>query len=90
MGYTTIFQGRFELDKPLTPEHAAYLARFADTRRMGRIQVMLNDLPDPLRVAAGLPLGQEGEYYVAGEAANDGLEDPDDPSVVDDGGWARD
>jgi len=86
MGYTTTFHGRFELDKPLTPEHAAYLARFADTRRMGRVQVMLNDLPDLIRVAAGLPLGQEGGYFVAGEAANDALEDPDDPSVLDDGG----
>lgn len=83
MGYTTTFQGRFVLDKPLTPEHAAYLARFADTRRMKRSQIMLNDLPDPLRVAAGLPLGREGEYYVAGEAANDPIQD-DDPSVVDD------
>lgn len=84
MGYTTTFQGRFELDKRLTPEHAAYLARFADTRRMKRIQVMLNDLPDPLRVAAGLPLGREGGYFVAGEAANDPLQEWDDPSVVDD------
>lgn len=84
MGYTTTFRGRFELDKLLTPEHAAYLARFAETRRMKRIQVMLNDLPDPIRTAVGLPLGQEGEYFVAGEAASDPLQDSDDPSIMDD------
>ena len=28
MGYTTEFTGRFDLDKPLTPEHAAELAKY--------------------------------------------------------------
>lgn len=27
MGYTTNFRGRFDLDKPLTAEHAEYLSR---------------------------------------------------------------
>ena len=85
MGHTTVFRERFELDRPLAPEHAAYLSRFADTRRMKRAQIMLNDLPDPLRTGVGLPLGRQGGYFVAGEAANDPLEDWEgDPSVVDD------
>ena len=84
MGYTTTFTGRFDLDRPLTPEHKAYLACFAGTRRMKRVQIMLNDLPDSLRVSVGLPVGYEGEYFVAGEAAGDLIHDFDDPSVLDD------
>jgi hypothetical protein len=36
MGYTTDFEGHFTLDKPLTPEQAAYLHAFCETRRMIR------------------------------------------------------
>ncbi len=65
MGYTTIFKGRFELDKPLKPEHIAYLIAFANTRHMTwRIDV-IEKIPDPIREAAGLPLGEHGEYFVA-------------------------
>ena len=67
MGYTTTYFGRFDLDKPLTEPHAAYLHRFAKTRRMQRVQLMLTDALDPWRVNAGLPLGEEGEYYTGGE-----------------------
>jgi hypothetical protein len=31
MGYTTNFNGRFELDRPLTAEHSAFLQNFAST-----------------------------------------------------------
>lgn len=86
MGYSTKFYGRFDLDRPLTPEQSAYLTRFSHTRRMGRIQVMLADRPDPERHAVGLPLGDEGEYFVGGEDRDAYLlpEEPDDFSVLDD------
>jgi hypothetical protein len=81
MGTTTIFEGAFWLDRPLRPEHAEYLRRFACTRRMQRDPVLVAALPDPARIAAGLPLGEEGAYFVGGgrfvhEYARD-------PTVVD-------
>jgi hypothetical protein len=50
----------------LKTEHAAYLKQFSRTRRMRRDPKQLKQLPDPLREAVGLPLGQEGAYFVAG------------------------
>lgn len=66
MGYTTDFEGRFELDRPLRPEHAAYLKAFNETRRMLRDATIAETLPDPLRVAAGLPIGVDAEHFVGG------------------------
>ena len=65
MGYTTDFTGQFNLDKPLTPEHKAYLDQFAGTRRMDRDEVKAAKLPDPIREAVGLPIGKDGQYFVA-------------------------
>lgn len=64
MGYTTDFFGEFKLDEPLTPEHAAYLKKFNETRRMKRDEVKAAKFSDPLREAVGLPVGPEGGYYV--------------------------
>lgn len=64
MGYTTDFDGKFNLDKPLSPEHRAYLAAFAETRRMKRDATQTALRPDPLRVAVSLPVGDEGGYFV--------------------------
>ncbi len=64
MGYTTDFYGSFDLDKPLTEAHAAYLHKFSETRRMGRHADLVAELPDPIREAVGLPVGIQGEYYV--------------------------
>jgi hypothetical protein len=50
----------------LKPEHAAYLKQFAHTRRMRRDAKKLKEFPDPLREAAGLPVGKEGAYFVGG------------------------
>jgi len=66
MGYTTDFSGNFSLDKPLTDAHAAYLRKFAETRRMARNQTIASTLPDPVREAAGLPIGKQGAYFVGG------------------------
>ena len=64
MGYTTDFAGTFQVSPPLTEEHRLYLGRFADTRRMQRDPTIAATFPDPLRVAAGLPIGPQGAYYV--------------------------
>lgn len=66
MGYSTDFSGSFDLDKKLTDEHYAYLEKFADTRRMQRDANTAKSLPDPLRIAVGLPMGAEGGYFVGG------------------------
>jgi len=80
MGYTTDFEGSFAIDKPLKPEHAAYLRKFADTRRMKRDEKKASKLPDPIRLAVALPIGRDGGYFVEGSGfgGQDG-----DPSVVD-------
>ncbi len=80
MGYTTDFNGAFELDKPLAPEHKAYLEAFATTRRMKRDPVIVATFPDPLREAVGLPVGDDGGYYV-GSRADHGQER--DTSILD-------
>lgn len=64
MGYTTDFSGEFNLDKPLTPEHHAYLKAFNETRRMQRNVSRCSELPDEVRKAAGLPIGPQGAYFV--------------------------
>jgi len=64
MGYDTDFFGEFTLDKPLSDAHAAYLRAFGDSRRMKRNMVALVNVADPIREAAGLPIGVEGEYFI--------------------------
>lgn len=80
MGYTTDFTGRFNLDKPLTEAHAAYLKGWADSRRMKRDVAKTAKRSDPLRKAVGLPLGVEGEFF-AGETGYAGQDRGDD--VID-------
>lgn len=80
MGYTTDFVGRFKFDRPLAPEHLAYLLKFNRTRRMKRDEGMTAIRPDPVRAAAGLPVGSEGGYFV-GEGGYAGQCDPQFPSV---------
>lgn len=64
MGYTTTFEGRFELDKPLKPEHLAYLKAFCTIRHVKWNVDKIASLPDPEREAVELPLGEDGEYFV--------------------------
>jgi hypothetical protein len=80
MGYTTDFSGEFTLDRPLTPEHKAYLTKFNETRRMRRDPQIAATLPDPVREAVGLPVGPEGDYFVGGPGF---MGQNDDPSVVE-------
>ena len=64
MGYQTIFNGSFETDKPLARKHFRYLEDFSLSRRMKRDSKIAEDLDDPRRLAAGLPIGEEGGYFV--------------------------
>ena len=81
MGYTTSFNGEFNVSPPLRPEHLAYLKQFALTRRVKRDAKIAEKLPDPLRIAAGLPIGVDGAYFI-GEADRFDSQG-DDPSVID-------
>lgn len=79
MGYDTIFEGQFVLDRPLAKNHHEYLNNFARVRHMKRDA---SKLPrDPVREAVGLPPGHEGEFYVADESLN-GEHDPTN-SILD-------
>jgi len=80
MGYTTDFEGAFELDRPLKSEHREYLEKFNETRRMRRDAEQAGELPDPIRIAVGLPVGQEGEFFVGGTGD---FGQANDRSVVD-------
>lgn len=66
MGYTTDFTGTFTLDRPLSTAQAAYLRKFAGTRRMERDPAKLKHLPDPERETVGLPVGEDGEFFTGG------------------------
>lgn len=82
MGYHTEFRGEFYLNKPLTEAHAEYLKAFAGTRRMKRDPKIAETLPDPIRKAVGLPIGEQGEFFVGN--SNDGdLGQTEDKSVLD-------
>jgi hypothetical protein len=84
MGYTTDFSGGFGLDKPLTKEHKRYLQAFSMTRRMRRDAKKTAKLPDSIRVAAGLPVGPEGAYYVGAC-----IDEPNDRVIAADYGQGR-
>lgn len=77
MGYTTDFNGKFNLDRPLREDHANYLLQFAGTRRMRRDANKTALRPDPIREAVGLPVGPQGAYFVGetGYAGQDNGED---------------
>ncbi len=64
MGYTTTFDGTFLLNKRLFDSEAIYLLEFSRSRRMKRNPEILQSIPDPARTAVGLPVGEEGCYFV--------------------------
>ena len=64
MGYTTAFSGQFTITPKLKLHHNRYLKALATTRRMKRDPNVLEDYIDKLRQDVGLPLGDEGEFYV--------------------------
>lgn len=72
MGYHTDFDGDFEVTPVLLPEHRTYLEAFARSRRMKRDAEIAETLPDPIRIAARLPVGFEGAYFVGNSDKNMG------------------
>jgi hypothetical protein len=92
MGYTTDFSGEFNCKPPLKPEHAAYLKQFSSTRRMKRDADKAALLPDPIRDAAGLPIGVDAANFVgrsgyAGEEPDDSIIDNNEPPGGQPGLW---
>ena len=73
--------GSLSITPRLEERHAAYLSRFQATRRMKRSSSVLagEQYPDPIRLAAGLPLGLEGGYYL-GESIETSYQCP---SIID-------
>ncbi len=66
MGYTTDFEGSIKIKPAMAKEHVAYINKFSETRRMDRNEFLAVRMPDPVREAAGLPVGQWGQYFVGG------------------------
>lgn len=66
MGYTTEFRGRVEIAPPLTAAQILYVNKFCNTRRMKRDAKKAAEMPDPLRIAVNLPIGDEAGFFVGG------------------------
>jgi hypothetical protein len=80
MGYTTEFEGRFTLNKPLDPETLTFLQKFNETRRMAR--------------KLGPEYGIEGEFFVdgkgfAGQDEDSSIIDYNRPPVTQPGLWCK-
>ena len=65
MGYYTNFSGKFRFSKKLNEDQVNYLNTFFNSRRMIRDVSKIKDLPDTIREKVDLPLGVEGEFFVA-------------------------
>ena len=84
MGYSTDFIGNFDIEPALTKEQFDYLIALSQTRRMKRNASLLEDnltFPDPLREAVGLPVGENGCFYV--RSTKNWGQDHDCPSIID-------
>ena len=94
MVYTTDFDGKFDLDKPLTDAHHLYLTKFAETRRMKRNAEVAEGLYDPIRKAAGLPIGLQGACFVGtgvdmGQGHDESVLDHNTPPKGQPGLWCQ-
>lgn len=73
MGYTTDFQGQFDLDPALSEEQVTYLLNFSNSRRMKRDVSILEKNFGLCNNIMGT-YGEEGEFFV---------DDIEDDSVVE-------
>lgn len=94
MGYTTEFEGQFDLDKPLTDEQKLYITSFCGTRRMKRNSDKAEKLNDPIRKAVGLPIGKDAEFFVgglgtAGQDRDESIVQYNDPPASQPGLWCQ-
>jgi hypothetical protein len=94
MGYTTDFEGSFQIEPPLDSNQIAYLKAFSDTRRMKRAMILTKDRPDPVRESVGLPVGLDGEYFVGetgmcGQDRGSDIVKYNDPPLTQPGLWCQ-
>jgi len=94
MGYNTDFNGEFNLNKPLTEAQKNYLEKFAGTRRVKRNASIAEKMNDPERVAVGLPVGTDGEFFVgglgfAGQDDDDSVVSSNNPPSAQPGLWCQ-
>ena len=87
MGYHTEFRGEFSITPKLQPAHLNYLQKFSEIRHVTRDPKKLETMPDPLREAAGLPIGDEGVFYVGGKSWYE-RDERKDESILED--WVPD
>lgn len=90
MSYDMEFRGEFVVQPPLRPEHLAYLRAFNRTRHMKRDTAVTAALDDAVRLAAGLPVGDEGGYFVGdagdwGRDVGEGILDYNTPPAAQPG-----
>ena len=64
--------GNLTFDRPLRDEHTKYLQRFFEIQHFQRDVDRLEQLADSLRLAAELPLGTQGEYFL-GEGSDSSI-----------------
>jgi hypothetical protein len=74
--------------------HAHYLRAFSRTRRMRRDPEKASRLPDQAREHAGLPIGEEGGYFVGGlgfggQAVDESVIDANAPPKGQPGLWCQ-
>lgn len=63
MGYTTTFDGKFQIDPPLSPKLADYINRFANVRHMRRnVDEIKKVYPNWKDLCFRCRLGYEGEF----------------------------
>lgn len=83
MGYHTDFEGEFQITPSLSVTHKQYLLEFSEIRHMKRDASLVEGIADPIREAVGLPVGEEGAYFLAGQDPH-GIKF-NDPSVLSNG-----
>ena len=66
MGYNTEFTGQFDINPVLSVKQMAYLRKFSYTRRMKRDPHIATSMPDDVRLAVDLPIGQDACYFTGG------------------------
>jgi hypothetical protein len=79
MGYDTSFDGFFSVTPTLKDDHRKYLKAFSNTRRMRRDPRKAILFNDPLREKVGLPIGEDGCFFVGGKGL---FGDEEDKSVI--------
>ena len=88
MSYLTSFVGVLSIDPPLSSAHRRYLEAFAQSRRVCRDATYTATRPDAVRLAAGLPIGAEGSFFVGaggmlGQEGGGSMLDPGGPTAAE-------